>query len=227
MKIVFASQTVIDDLSAGTKLFHDSLSINGVRVLDEAQIIRATNPRLYDRGNRKTILGFRSWRYYADNATAQNAALTANSAWPTAGAVVITCGEGTETRQTVNCASAFLTIQVLQLVGSSVQYAFSLTCVDLIPTTPNPDIVPTTGFTVLANQLAIPNATSSQAVTFGTPFTGGGLPTVLQDLASAIAADPAIKSTLREGSVSNSGFTVDLAAPTGNANYVLNWAAFK
>lgn len=54
--------------------FHESaneLTINGTRIVEEAEFTRATEPEFYDRGNRRTVVEFNVWREFGSTQLAE------------------------------------------------------------------------------------------------------------------------------------------------------------
>lgn len=225
MNVLFGSTW----LASGGYFAADKVRINGVQVTDDATYFRAFAQTVFARGNVKTTLKFVTHWVFNSVAAAELFALTLPANVPTGSqqACQVTCSDGV-TQVYLNPA-VIDDVQILEMVGCSVDVEYALSGGVFTSTTP-PDFPTAPGSATLDGQpivyargnQAIASGLSQVAVSFG--FTFSSIPIVTPTLV-APTGEAVISGQLI--STSMTGFVYQLAAPTPDGNYGLNWLAIQ
>lgn len=122
MTITFTWASTTDGIAVGTFVLAQSpdpipmtnLKVNGSRLIQKADLFRATAGSSYDRGNRRTEVTFETTRLFADQQTAETFLLQHETMFPGTGLVNFTSGSGSGT---FNC---YLIAAVVETVQSAI-----------------------------------------------------------------------------------------------------------
>ena len=197
------------------------LSQNGRQLVDEADFFRAATATFYGRGARSVAFAFAVLRTFDSAAEAEAFALLHHNDLPDEGELRVTCDGGGLDGKTVTLAAVLEAVDLEGVSGASVRlrYAYrgSAWASDESPV-PEPDLT----MTRRAN-IAIDSGATSVAVVFASALSG--VPFVQCTVLMPTAGGDAIFATVREDTISATGFTADLSGPTPGAGYKLSYRA--
>lgn len=197
------------------------LSINGLQINDEFRLCGAAAVALQPRGNRSTTISFSVARIFDTLRAAERFYHSQFSDVAQQGSLYFQAGIDADS-EWIRYDGAVLDTILPRQSGRSVivQYSFraGIPVFDSAP----PSVTEPTSDMIRRSTTAIALGASSVTVTFSTPFSS--LPVVLANVQSPNGADY-ITCVIRDSSVTVSGFTADLSAPTPTANYKLSWIA--
>ncbi len=224
MKIFFAGLQLTDlaDYPA------QQVSVNGQTVFEAVDIVRAAAARFFPRGNDKATLSFTVRREFATNRECQVYLLTAFATLPKFGQVQVTCGTPDETAQDVFMDNALLSAQPqgsFNGVEAIVQY--TIQGGKFYTGTPPPFLIGVPGDVIERGTHAISSGADNVTVVFPSSFAPGTIVRVFASIVKPTSTGSNIFATVRDDSVSVSGFTVDLSGPTPDANHKLSWMAIN
>lgn len=218
MKFLFGSLL----LSPGP--FEDAvgLTINGQQVNDPVQFLRASEMKYFPRGNRSTQIGFNVTRNFDSYRAAQRFLHEQFSLLATQADLFVTLGitGDEETCLYANAVLESISLGVQSGLSVPVQYSF-LAGIPTFSVSP-PSYVEPDNTMIQRSASAIPNGDSSLAVTFTPAF--GSTPVVVANVQIPSGGD-FIFATVRDGTVSTTGFTADLSGATPAIGYKLSWIA--
>lgn len=208
---------------------HSGLALNGQSIVDEAEFFRAAVATFYHRGVAGVTLTFNVERTFGTLRKAEAFVLTHFGAIPKEGLLTCVCGESgdTETIYLRNCVVEAAPIPGYRGLSVGVQYrirggAFETDVpAEEIPGAPEGG----EAFVVLRRgKVSIAAAATSVAVTFTSPLAA--VPVVACNISRPTGGD-VLRATLREDSITASGFTVDLSAAAPDANSKLHYVAIE
>lgn len=197
------------------------LSINGLQINDEFRFCRAAASLFQPRGNRSTTISFGVNRLFDTLRAAERFYHSQFVDLAQQGALYFQAGIDTDS-EWIRYDGAVIESILPRQSGRTVtiQYTFraGLPVFDSAP----PTVIEPTTDMIRRSISPISSGATFLAVTFAIPFSS--LPVVVPVMQNPAGGDY-ITCTLRDGSVSVNGFTVDFSAPVPNANYKLSWFA--
>lgn len=214
MKIVLAGYTLCDPANP-----LDSLTLNGVRVVEVADMARAASASIFVRGNSKNTLSFSVSRVFGSYADAQDYALLIEATAPTVGALVITQTGADADRAPVTCGTAALASVVPTLQGVRVSVAFTIQAGRFAGGNPPGLLTETDAPNTMRSAVPIPTGFDSVGVVFPAALAAAPIVTGLSLVVPPNVDSPGI---LRAENVTGQGMTVRLTGPVP-AGCVLHW----
>lgn len=219
MRIRLDSSTLCD----GSPLAPSQLSINGTLVVDEEHFYRAAAASFFPRGNRSTVLSLTVELSFDSAAEACRYALLRPSTVPASGLLAVDLSDGS-TLYLPDCACESVSPQIL---GSSVRTTYTLK--GGLFTTDVPDNLPGTvdaGGALMMRRASVPIAAGAESVTvtFSAPLSA--VPSVVASI-SRPSGSAMVSCSVRSDSITASGFTADLGAPTPDNTYRLDYLAVE
>lgn len=219
MRICLDSSTLCD----GSPLAPWQLSSNGTLVVDEEHFYRAAAASFFPRGNRSTVLSLTVEQSFDSPAEAYRYALLRPSTVPASGVLAVDLADGS-TLYLPDCACESVSPQIL---GVSVRTTYTLK--GGLFTTDVPAELPGTvdaGGALVMRRASVPIAAGAEsvAVTFSAPLSAA--PVVTASI-SRPAGSATLGCSVRSDSITASGFTADLSAPTPDTTYRLDYLAVE
>lgn len=207
-------------LARGGREGTSNVAFNGTQVIQEAQFFRAQAAKWFARGNRSSSFSFSVARTHGSTRDAEEFLFTHRDNLPHSGDLVITCGlPGDELD--IAFPGAVLEGVSAGYRGPTTFFTYTFRCglpeTDSIPAGGEVDEEVTRRGTV-----AIGAGETSVEVEFPNAMTG--TPVVVASILTPDSGDQ-IFATIREDSVSASGFTADLSGPTPGGDYKLSYIA--
>jgi hypothetical protein len=205
------------------------LTLNGTQIVDEALFFRAASPTYFVRGGAGVALTFSVTRFFSSVRAAEAFALLHFGEIPREGLVTVTAGEEGDTQVLYLRDAALDGFIVPGTRGTCVVVQYTLRGGLWESDIPSEEIPgdPDNGeeFVVMRRgKVSIAADATAVSVTFSSPLSAS--PVVTPHI-SRPAGSPRIDCSLDEDSVSNSGFTVQLSAPTPDASYKLHYTAVE
>jgi len=208
-------------LAGGDLESPSGLSLNGTQVNDELLFYRAAAVTLQPRGNRATSLAFSVTKKFDTVRQAERFMHGHLGDLVPQEALYFFIGSDAD-GEWLRYDGAVIDNVAPQQMGTSLTLNYSFRAG--LPTfdSPAPTVVEPASNMIARSTTAITNGAATVAVTFGTPFAT--TPVVVANVQIPNGGD-FIWATLRDGSVTPSGFTADLSAPVPATGYKLTWIA--
>lgn len=230
MEITIATTLLASpDLALG-RVGPAGLAVNGQQILDDADFFRAAAPTFFVRGTEGVTLQFSVTRLFSSVRAAEAFILLHFNSTPLEGLLTCTCGDAGDT-QTVYLRDAKVqTVQLPGYRGTSVGVQYTIRGAEFTSDVPPEEIPgePDDGegeFIVLRRgKIAIDAAAESVDVVFSSPLSS--VPVVTATV-SRPAGSPKVGCTLDEDSVTITGFSVELDAPTPDGTFKLHYIAIE
>lgn len=219
MRIRLDSYTLCD----GSPLAPGQLSINGTLVVDEEHFYHAAAASFFPRGNRSTVLSLTVELSFDSAAEACRYALLRPSTVPASGLLAVDLSDGS-VLYLPDCACESVAPQIL---GACVRTTYTLKGGLFTSDVPAdlPGTVDAGGALVMRRaSIAIATGAESVAVTFSAPLASA--PVVTASI-SRPSGSPTLSCSVRSDSITASGFTADLSAPTPDNTYRLDYLAVE
>ena len=228
MRILLDNTLLASPSLTGAPAF--GVTLNGRQIVQETDFVRAAVGTLYARGNRTTELAFSTTRLFGSLRRAQKFALTHAASLPTEGAVVVTCGEGADTETVVLEGAVLERAEIVAQIGSAVVVRYLLRGPDAWSSDIPEDLEGETEagedtLVMRRGKVSLASGATSATITFSAVLST--TPAAVSATLSRPTGEPLIGCAVREDTISTSGFTVDLDAPTPSANYKLHYHAFE
>lgn len=221
MKITYAGYVLGDDTRADPDDFPIAgLTLNGQRVVNVEQIVRAAAVRIFARGNLQHTLQFQSTRTFASVAVAEHAALLTAQLLPKSGALSLICGAPGDGTIEVIAASSACTAVGVSFQGCSIVYTFAIVFASLSGGDDSTVLLEAPTTMIYRDRIALASGIESQAITYPTAFSAP--PSVAITISKPTSADDNLLAELVEDLGDETGCTVVLTAPTPSTGYFLN-----
>lgn len=196
-------------------------SINGSQVNDTVQYYRAAQASLRPRGLRSEQISFSVNRLFNSSREAERFVASHFAELSQQQDLYLFCGPDAD-QEIVLYEDAVLDNVARSFSGTNVLLTYTFSAGAATFDTPPPTVTEPDASMIKRGATAISNGASSLAVVFSVPFSG--TPVVVPCVQIPSGGD-FIFATVRDGTVSASGFTADLSGAVPNANYKLSWIA--
>lgn len=228
MRISIANTLLAD--SADPAYAPTGIVLNGRQVIQETDFLRAAAATYYARGNRSTDLSFTTGRAFATHRLAQAFALQHCTSLPTGGSITVVCGEPGDTENVYLQGAVVESADVVRIVGTFVYVRYTLRGPAAWSSDVPPDLEGETEtgedtLVVRRGKVSIASGATSVTVTFSAPLAG--VPPCVIPVISRPTGSPQIGCELREDSINETGFIVDLKNATPDDTYKLHYLAVE
>jgi hypothetical protein len=218
MKISFGTLWLASGGTEGAQ----GLTLNGQQCNDEAQFFRALASTFYGRGNRSASVGFTVNRQLASIHASERFLLTHFWDLPLQDNLRLYCGPDSDQEVILFTGAVIDQIQPGPTSGISlpIRYGFKVSSpqTEVSP----PTLLEPTSDMIKRGVAAISSGADHVDVVFSVAFAT--TPIVVASIQRPAGGD-ALWPIIRDSSVTVSGFTADLSAPTSAATYKLSWIA--
>lgn len=222
MLVSFAGTLLVDPSS---RMFGRT-EISGANVVDVAELAQAAAPAIFDRGNLTNTIKItqNDVGAYDTFEAAQFDFLTITSGFPKSGILTFTTGEAGESNRTVTFGNCV--VQSIQPVmnGVNLSLVYTFICGEATAGDP-PSIVTVSPLNVQKIDVPISNGATSVVVVFDTPFASGHVPVVNADVDIPTTGGVQIFGRVIKDTVSETGFTYELAGTIPTTGYRLQGLA--
>jgi hypothetical protein len=210
------------ELCSGGRTGPIGFTVGGQKLTDEVQLIRAAEVQLWGRGGKSVAVSFGVQHEFNSVSAAQKWLLESWGLLPEEGDVTYFTDDDQEVYQ----LGAQLEAQIVSFIGVTVRVQYTLRgpppqSSNPPAVVPDPDAVEEDPV-IQADITNIGSGVETLAVVFGTAFASA--PKVSCTLLVP-EGDGGIGWDLVKGSITTTGFSINLRAETPNANYQLSWIA--